>query len=437
VTQFDSTQANIPVDADPVITASKTVIVSMDNDMDGQAGPGDQLKYTIVITNSGDEGAQAVMFNDTPDPNTTLVPGSVMTSQGMVTGGNAGTPPVTVDVGDLAGGGGTVTIMFEVTVAAPLPMGTTQVCNQGTVSGNNFTAVLTDDPDDATSSSDQTCIDVNRPPVAMCRNVTVSADDNCQGNVQPSDVDNGSFDPDGGTVTLSLSPPGPYPLGMTTVTLTVTDEAGATDTCTAKVTVTDEAPMADAGEDQLVMPGDKVTLQGMVMDPDPGQPLTIMWVQTGGPMVTLTLANTLTPMFMAPPVPTGGCVVLTFKLKVTDPCGAMAMDTVTVSVEGAGANGLVMQDDGAGPRSCLRLFPCQGTYTWRKPDGALVMGTVTLTMNGPVLNFQSAANDANSLSGAVDLGRRIGNARLQVPRTRGGQVFTIFDSNIDNDGPCP
>jgi hypothetical protein len=77
----------------------------------------------------------------------------------------------------------------------------------------------------------------NEPPVAVCQDVTVMADGNCEGVVLPEDVDDGSYDPDGDPITLSLSPPGPYPMDGNTVTLTVTDNQGASSTCTATVTV--------------------------------------------------------------------------------------------------------------------------------------------------------------------------------------------------------
>jgi hypothetical protein len=77
----------------------------------------------------------------------------------------------------------------------------------------------------------------NRAPTAICHNVTVSADPECTANAS---IDNGSFDPDSGdTITVSQSPSGPYPLGNTTVTLTVTDNHGASSSCTATVTVAD------------------------------------------------------------------------------------------------------------------------------------------------------------------------------------------------------
>jgi hypothetical protein len=79
----------------------------------------------------------------------------------------------------------------------------------------------------------------NQPPVAVAQNRTVNAGPGCDANAS---IDDGSFDPDGGAVTLSQSPPGPYPLGTTPVVLTVTDDEGATAQATANVTVVDATP---------------------------------------------------------------------------------------------------------------------------------------------------------------------------------------------------
>jgi hypothetical protein len=199
--------------------------------------------------------------------------------------------------------------------------------------------------------------------------------------------------------------------------------------------VTNTAPTANAGPDQFVNEGALVTLSGSSSDPNPGQTLTFTWTQTGGPPVTLTGANTATPTFTAPPVPEGACQVLTFKLTVTDPCGGIAMDTVTVSVEGAGSNGLVLQDETNG--NCLRVFPCQGTFKWRRANGAVVMGTLTVTINGPVLNFQGTAPGGIRLQGGISTSgtRRTGSARLVT--TAGAVLGAIVDANIDNNQPCP
>ncbi|HJQ27282.1 MAG TPA: HYR domain-containing protein, partial [Blastocatellia bacterium] len=81
---------------------------------------------------------------------------------------------------------------------------------------------------------------LNSTPVAKCKNVTVSAGADCTANAS---IDDGSFDPDkGDTITVTQSPAGPYPKGMTTVTLTVTDNHQASSSCMATVTVNDTTP---------------------------------------------------------------------------------------------------------------------------------------------------------------------------------------------------
>ena len=82
----------------------------------------------------------------------------------------------------------------------------------------------------------------NQPPEARCQDVVVEADAVCQGTATASDVDDGSSDPDGDPITFDLSPAGPYPLGETMVTLTVTDDGDLSDSCEAKITVIDVTP---------------------------------------------------------------------------------------------------------------------------------------------------------------------------------------------------
>lgn len=62
--------------------------------------------------------------------------------------------------------------------------------------------------------------------------------------VPPQRVDRGSYDPDGGPVSLRLLPAGPYPVGETLVTLVVTDDELQQATASATVAVFDaEAPV--------------------------------------------------------------------------------------------------------------------------------------------------------------------------------------------------
>ncbi len=87
----------------------------------------------------------------------------------------------------------------------------------------------------------------NQPPVANCVPVVQITNNTssgpCEANVDPSQVDNGSFDPDGGPVTLELIPAGPYPGGATPVTLSVTDDEGDKTTCQSIIVVDCPVPV--------------------------------------------------------------------------------------------------------------------------------------------------------------------------------------------------
>ena len=91
----------------------------------------------------------------------------------------------------------------------------------------------------ATGTSCGTPGSCNAPPVAVCQNITVDADGNCEGSATAEDFDGGSTDPDGDPLTFSVDVAGPYALGTTTVTLTVEDPSGETDDCAATITVED------------------------------------------------------------------------------------------------------------------------------------------------------------------------------------------------------
>ncbi len=83
----------------------------------------------------------------------------------------------------------------------------------------------------------------NHAPVAKCKDVTVSAGPGCTAD---ANIDDGSYDVDDDPLTYTQTPPGPYPLGDTLVTLTVTDPYGATDSCQATVTVKSDIALSPA-----------------------------------------------------------------------------------------------------------------------------------------------------------------------------------------------
>jgi hypothetical protein len=157
----------------------KTVALAVDVNGDGKANPGDTLRYTVVLSNhdSTTEGplpkvfhprasATGVVYANAVPLHTSLVIGSVTTSQGTVTMGNtSGDTGVAVDVGSMAVGD-TVTIQFDVLIDKPLPVAVTQISCQGTVGSDTLTGVLTDDPT-LPGESDPTVIPVfqDAPPI--------------------------------------------------------------------------------------------------------------------------------------------------------------------------------------------------------------------------------------------------------------------------------
>jgi uncharacterized repeat protein (TIGR01451 family) len=177
------------------VVLEKTDALWVDVDGDGLVNVGDTILYTITITNPLDDGgatAVGVVFNDTPDPNTDLVVGSVTTSQGVVISGNTGGDTfVSVNVGDILDGD-SVTITFEVVVTTETP----EVCNQGFVDG----APPSDDPDtvdpdDPTCTRVAFCGDGILDPGEECDDGNNIDGDGCQGNCLLPFCGDGILDP--------------------------------------------------------------------------------------------------------------------------------------------------------------------------------------------------------------------------------------------------
>lgn len=92
-----------------------------------------------------------------------------------------------------------------------------------------------------------------------------------------------------------------------------------------------DTPVADAGPDQKVLPGDKVTLNGGNSTDADGGALTFKWTQASGPTVTLTGASLKKAAFTAPAVGPKG-ISFVFNLEVTDPTGLGSTDRCIVNV---------------------------------------------------------------------------------------------------------
>ncbi|NOZ78085.1 MAG: DUF1565 domain-containing protein [Acidobacteria bacterium] len=138
--------------AAPSVSVSATLTASVANDV-APPGPswGDTLEYTAQITVSGCGDASA-SFTAPVDANTTVVPGSVTTTRGIVQSDDP--PKVAVGVIDPTEA---VTVTWQVVVN-----GGTSVETQGTVAATKTGSTLTDDPNQP-GTSDPTVTAIHAP----------------------------------------------------------------------------------------------------------------------------------------------------------------------------------------------------------------------------------------------------------------------------------
>ncbi len=171
----------------PSVAVSKRAVLYADNDNSGGPSAGDVMLYDVTIVNSGNAAATGVLFNDTPDPNTTLLTGTVTTSGGVVvTGNNPGDTSVAVNVGTVPAGFGSVDIKYRVRINNPVEAA--QICNQGVVSGTGFGQVLSGDPD-TQLAGDPTCTTLVGPgKLAASKTAVLYTDANHDGLVSPGDT---------------------------------------------------------------------------------------------------------------------------------------------------------------------------------------------------------------------------------------------------------
>ena len=238
--------------------------------------------------------------------------------------------------------------------------------------------------------------------------------------------------------------------------LTVSDgSVSGTDTVTITVEADNDAPTAEAGDNQTVDEGDLVTLSGSGTDPE-GQAVTYSWRQTSGTTVTLSSTSVAAPTFTAPNL--GANEDLVFELTVSD--GSVSgTDTVTITVEAdndaptaaAGDNQTVDEGDlvtlsGSGTDPEGQAV----TYSWRQTSGTTVTlsstGVAAPTFTAPNLGanedlvFELTVSDG-SLSGTdtvtitVEADNDAPTADAGTNQTvDGGDTVTLSGSGTDPEG---
>ena len=93
-----------------------------------------------------------------------------------------------------------------------------------------------------------------------------------------------------------------------------------------------QAPVADAGEDQTASPGTPVYLDGSVSSDADGTTISYAWAQISGKSVRLSNADSAVASFRAPRIKRNTTAAFVFELTVTDNRGATASSQVTVYV---------------------------------------------------------------------------------------------------------
>ncbi|MEZ4706462.1 MAG: hypothetical protein R3A44_04610 [Caldilineaceae bacterium] len=163
-----------PITATPRLRITKSDLLLVDADGDSQVSSGDTLIYVMQVYNDGNAPALNIRLEDTPDANTTLIPGLVQAGSALVaTGNGAADRRVVVELDALAGGGAAMTVSFAVVVNADI--GNVVLRNQAAATFHDIVGgtggalvVISDDPDTITLT-DATLTDANATQARLNR----------------------------------------------------------------------------------------------------------------------------------------------------------------------------------------------------------------------------------------------------------------------------
>ena len=252
--------------ARPLLDVQKTVQLFVDPDGDSLVDPGDTVEWRITLQNAGAAAAFNVVLEDSLPPNTTLVPGTVTTSQGVVVSTD---PTIGVNVGTVLPGR-IVVVTFQTTVN-PGTLDQTVIPNQAVASAANAPDTPSDNDANPENGLDPTTVVVvtdadlaitktaSPSPAAVGGTLTYTLTVTNDGpDVSPNTVVTDTLP--AGVALVSVQPSQGTCTGSATVTCTLGDlAAGASATVTIVVRPTAEGSVRNVA-----------TVTGERPDPDPG-----------------------------------------------------------------------------------------------------------------------------------------------------------------------
>ncbi|MCL4262370.1 MAG: DUF11 domain-containing protein [Anaerolineae bacterium] len=156
---------NSDSDTTPINAAPDMSITKSDGGV--TTTPGGTVAYTLSYANTGNQGATGVTLSETVPANSTFNAGVSTAGWVCVPDNNAGST-CTLDIGAVAGGGGSGSATFAVTVVNPVPAGVTQISNTATVADDGTNGA---DPTPGNNSGSDTT------PVTATPDLTISKDD--------------------------------------------------------------------------------------------------------------------------------------------------------------------------------------------------------------------------------------------------------------------
>ncbi len=334
---------------------------------------------------------------------------------------------VNLNIGTIPAGE-SITITFQVTINNPMsPTNTTQVANQGTVSGSNFGPIVTDDPDTG-AANDPTVTPVvnpNNPPDAVDDTATVAEDSGANAipvltndSTAPDSGEtltitgvtqgaNGSVAITGGGTGLTYTPNANF-FGSDSFTYTISDGNGGSDTANVSVTVTSVNDNPTANDDAATVAEDSGAnainvLANDSFAPDTGETLTIS-ATTNGANGSVAITGGGTGLTYTPNANFFGSDSFTYT--ISD--GNGGTDTATVNVTVTNVNdppdavddsATVAEDSGANTITVLAndtFAPDAGETLTITAVTQGTNGSVAITGSGTTVSYTPNANYSGS-----------------------------------------